>query len=245
MRQWVCWHGLCEDAVSSVRLAGKRRKGAIVCGWVARLVVVTGLLALGGCAPAPNGYLANYADADPTPSGFRACHGYGCKFETPVSLSDAEWQRVRAAFEPAASSASSERRQIAAAIAILEAEVGERTGTSAHQRREVNTGDSTQLDCIDESVNTWTYLSMLERDGLIRLHRVASIAHGGSVFELDMRNTAVIERTTTGTAYAVDPWLVDAGEPPPIFPLDIWLASWPPQIPRSAGRSPQQSGNRI
>lgn len=214
-------------------------------GWSGRLVVMTGLLALGGCEPAPNGYLATYADANPAPSGFRACHGYGCKFETPVSLSDAEWLRVRAAFQPAASSASAERRQIAAAIAILEAEVGERTGTAAHQRREVNVGDSTQLDCIDESVNTWTYLTMLERDGLVRMHRVGALAHGGSLFELGVRNTAVIERKTTGTAYAVDPWLVDAGEPPPIFPLSIWLASWPPQIPVGVGGSPQQSGNRI
>ncbi len=212
--------------------------------WVMRLLAMTALLVLGGCAPAPSEYLAAYAEANPTPSAFLFCHGYGCKEETRVALGDAEWQRVRAAFEPAASTASAERRQIAAAIAILEAEVGQHAGTSAHQRRELNVGDSTQLDCIDESVNTWTYLSMLERDGLIRLHRVGALAHGGSIFKLDMRNTAVIERKTTGTRYAVDPWLVDAGEPPPIFPLSIWLASWPPHIPGGAG-APPQSGNRL
>ena len=214
-------------------------------GWLVRLMVMSGLLALDGCAPGPNGYLAQYAEAHPTPGDFRVCHGYGCKVESRIALSEAEWQRVRAAFEPAASSASGERRQIAAAIAILQVEVGQRTGTSAHQRREVNAGDITQLDCIDESVNTWTYLTMLDRDGLIRLHRVASIAHGGSIFRLDMRNTAVIERKTTGAAYAVDSWLVDAGKPAPIFPLSIWLASWPPHIPAGMGGSPQQSGNRI
>jgi hypothetical protein len=214
-------------------------------GGVIRLLALSGLLAFGGCTPAPNAYMAQYGEAYPAPGGFRVCHGYGCKLKTRITLSEAEWQSVRAAFEPAASSASGERLQIAAAIAVLEAEVGERTGTSAHQRREVNTGDATQLDCIDESVNTWTYLTMLDRDGLIRLHQVASIAHGGSVFRLDMRNTAVIERKTTGTAYAVDPWLVDAGQPPPIFPLTIWLASWPPHIPGGMGGSPEQSGNRI
>lgn len=210
-----------------------------------RLLATSGLLALGGCASIPNAYLADYAEPQPTPGNFRVCHGYGCKFQTHIALSEAEWQRVRAVFAPAPASASGERRQVAAAIAILETEVGERTGTSAHQRREVNTGDATQLDCIDESVNTWTYLTMLDGDGLIHLHRVAPIAHGGSIFQLDMRNTAVIERTTTGVAYAVDPWLVDAGQPPPIFPLSTWLASWPPHIPADLGRSPQQSGNRI
>jgi hypothetical protein len=209
-----------------------------------RLAAMTALLALGGCAQAPNEYFAAFAEANPTPRDFRVCHAYGCKEESRITLSDAEWRRVRAAFEPAAATAGAERRQIAAAIAILEAEVGERTGTSAHQRREVNAGDPTQLDCIDESVNTWTYLTMLERDGLIRLHRVGALAHGGSLIWMDMRNTAVLERTTTGTRYAVDPWLVDAAQPPPIFPLSIWLTSWPPHIPGAEG-TPLRSGNRI
>ena len=212
--------------------------------WGGRLLAISALLALGGCAPALSGYLADDAEAHPTPSDFRVCHGYGCKLKTRITLGETEWQRVRAVFEPHPS-ASGERRQIAVAIAILEAEVGERTGTSAHQRREFNTGDPSQLDCIDESVNTWTYLTMLDRDGLIRLHRVGGLAHGGSLMDLSVRNTAVIERKATGVAYAVDPWLVDAGKPPPIFPLYNWLASWPPDIPVDMGESPRQSDNRI
>jgi hypothetical protein len=217
----------------------------IVRGLLARLLSVVGLLALWACVPVSNEYMAHFAEVFPTPSDFRVCHGYGCKLETRIALSEAEWHRVRAAFEPAASSSSGERRQIAAAIAILGAQVGERTGTSAHQRREVNVGDPTQLDCIDESVNTWSYLTMLDRDGLLRMHRVGALAHGGSLMELGVHNTAVIEKKTTGVAYAVDPWLVDAGEPPPIFPLSIWLASWPPQIPAGLAGPPQQSGHRI
>jgi hypothetical protein len=190
----------------------------------------------------PSAYLVDYAEPHPTPDNFRVCHAYGCKLETRVALSDAEWQRVRAAFEPAATSASSERRQIATAVAILEVQVGARTGTAVHQRREMNAGDLTQLDCIDESVNTWTYLTMLAHDGLIRMHRVGGLAHSGSFLELSVHNAAVIRRTTTGTPYAIDSTLVDAGEPPPVVPLSIWLASYPPRIPGSAGASPQQAG---
>ena len=206
--------------------------------WGIRLLSMASALALSGCAlePSetvvePSSYLVDYAEPHPTPDNFRVCHGYGCKLETRVGLGDAEWQRVRAAFEPAATTGSAERRQIAAAIAIIEIEVGQRAGTAVHQRREINEGDLSQLDCIDESVNTWTYLTMLERDGLIRMHRVAPIAHGGSLLNLDMRNTAVLERKTSGTQYAIDPWLVDAGEPPPIIPLTVWLANWPLHIP--------------
>lgn len=219
-------------------------------GWGILLSSIAGALALSGCAlvpseflvePEPSEYLVAYADPHPTPDNFRVCHGYGCKLQTHVTLSAAEWQRVRAAFQPPLRTASGERRQIAAAIAILETEVGQRTGTAVHQRREPNGGDPTQLDCIDESVNTWTYLTMLANDGLLSLHRVGSIEHGGSLLALDMRNTAVIEREMTGTLYAVDPWLADAGAPPPILPLSIWLASWPPQIPDGVD-APQASG---
>jgi hypothetical protein len=200
-----------------------------------------GLLALGGCEPLPSQYLVDYAGPYPRPDDFRVCHGYGCKLATRVALSADEWQRVRAAFEPVASTASGERRQIAAAVAILEIEVGRRTGTAVHQRREINLGDLSQLDCIDESVNTWTYLTMLAEDGLIRMHRVDGLAHSGSFVELSVHNAAVIRRTTTGTPYAIDSMLVDAGEPPPVVPLKVWLSSWPPHIPGSEGAPPQQS----
>ncbi len=212
-----------------------------------RLLAMVGLLSLAGCAPEPgepSQYLMDYAEPHPTPDNFHVCHGYGCKLETRVALSADEWHRVRAAFEPAASTASAERRQIAAAIAMLETEVGQRTGTAVHQRREMNTGDLSQLDCIDESVNTWTYLTMLAEDGLIRMHRVDGLAHSGSLVELSVHNAAVIRRITTGTPYAIDTTLVDAGEPPPVVPLTIWLASWPPRIPADAGAQPQQQSDK-
>lgn len=222
-------------------------------GWGICLSAIAVAVAVGGCDLVPSGsvvesepseYLVAYADPHPTPESFRVCHGYGCKLQTHVSLSKVEWQRVRAAFEPRLRTASGEQRQIAAAIAVIEAEVGQRTGTAVHQRREPNGGDPTQLDCIDESVNTWTYLTMLADDGLLNMYRVDTIEHGGSLLSLDMRNTAVIELEATGTRYAVDPWLVDAGAPPPIFPLSIWLASWPPQIPSSAA-APQEPGRPV
>ena len=219
-------------------------------GWGIWLSSIAAAVALGSCASVPSGsfvesapseYLVAYADPHPVPNNFRVCHGYGCKLQTHVALSAAEWRRVRAAFEPRLRTASGERRQIAAAIAIIEVEVGQRAGTAVHQRREANGGDPTQLDCIDESVNTWTYLTMLDADGLLNLYRVGSIEHGGSLLSLDMRNTAVIEHASTGTRYAVDPWLVDAGVPPPILPLSTWQASWPPEIPGSASTPPPAS----
>ncbi|MGB6790578.1 MAG: hypothetical protein WBE53_04050, partial [Pseudolabrys sp.] len=84
-----------------------------------------------------------------------------------------------------------------------------------------NAGDLTQLDCVDSSVNTWTYMTLMQRNGLFAFHRVAPLSYG------PLRNTAVI-RETDGGYFAIDASLVDVGVPPPIIPLSAWLASWPP-----------------
>ena len=130
-----------------------------------------------------------------------------------ASLSKDAWRRVVAIFQPPAKDAQAERQRIGRGVALIQLMGGQQTGTAAHQwthkNMEIlpNNGDMTQLDCIDEAVNTWTYLTMLDRDGLMRLHRVSGLAHGGSLIALTMRNTAVIEKKTTGVPYAVDPWL--------------------------------------
>lgn len=188
------------------------------------------LLALSQCAPvddySDNKLLFSYARTDPVPSGFFTCYGYGCKYQARIALTDEEWQEVRAKFDPPPEDAATERQQIGEAVAQLERFFGERTGTLVHQEdSRLNFGDPTQLDCIDNSVNTWTYLTMLAHDGLLRYHKVAGLAHRGTLLTLDFSNTAVIVQTDNGEAFVVDPWLGDAGKPPPIFTLDLWFHS--------------------
>jgi len=73
----------------------------------------------------------------------------------------------------------------------------------------------------------------MERGGLLHFHRVAKLAHAGT--PIDPRNTVVL-REIDGQYFAVDPSLVDVGVPPPIIPLESWLAHWPPDLP--AGEAP-------
>ncbi len=154
-----------------------------------------------------------------------------------VSLTPAEWRLVAADFRPAAKDAAAERRQIAHAVATMQKLVGRQTGTAAHQWTHKdkailpNNGDPTQLDCIDEAVNTWTYMTLMEKERLLRFHRVAHLAYAGSAVTLDQRNTAVIEDTKSGEYFAVDATLVDSGVPPPMIPLTTWIAQWPPDLP--------------
>jgi len=78
--------------------------------------------------------------------------------------------------------------------------------------------------------DTWTYLTLLERDGLLRYHIVGEILHRANGLGLDAHNTAVLVARDTAERFAVDPDLVDAGVPPPILPVTVWLGPWPPAL---------------
>ena len=106
-------------------------------------------------------FVRRYATPNPVYSNFYECHGFGCALVSHIELSDEEWRTVRATFAPPATDPRGERRQIADAVALVERLVGARTGTAAHQwtRHHGHIDgnprlDPTQLDCIDESVNS-------------------------------------------------------------------------------------------
>lgn len=178
-------------------------------------------------------FLDLHAELNPTPASFVECHGFACSESSRVSLSSHEWQRVAAVFKPHAPNARAERRQIAHAVSLTQRLVGAQTGTAVHQwtHKDMNIlpnlSDPTQLDCIDEAVNTWTYMTMMEKSGFFRFHRVAKLSNGGSL--TDPRNTAVVQEIDGGY-YAIDPALVDFGTPPPVLPLATWLGNWPPDL---------------
>jgi len=60
--------------------------------------------------------------------------------------------------------------------------------------------------------------------------RVAKFSSAGPL--IDPRNTAVLQEIG-GQYFAIDPSLVDVGVPPPIIPLESWIAHWPPDLPAS------------
>ena len=188
-------------------------------------------------------FIDRYAEPNPTPASFVECRGFGCAETARVSLNDAAWRRVTAIFKPPAKDALSERRKIAQAVVLMQRLVGAQTGTAVHQwtHKDMmivsNRGDPTQLDCIDEAVNTWTYMTMMERAKLFRFHRVAQLSYGGT--PIDPRNTAVLQETAGGQHFAIDPSIVDFGVLPPILPLATWLGDWPPDL--SASETHRQS----
>ncbi|HTS94488.1 MAG TPA: hypothetical protein VMG55_20935 [Stellaceae bacterium] len=201
---------------------------------------VTALLALlaAGCAsPSSSLYLkeyqALYHGREPTPSDFFTCHHWECKSIERVSLTPEEWGQAIAPLAATAPDARSERRQIAQGVVIMEGFTGERMAATPELQGEYFGGDSDELDCIDDSINTWVYMTMLQHEGLLVHHKVGGIAHGGSLLTMDIRNSAVLVVMATGEEFAIDPTQAKDGGPPPTFPLALWEGDWPPDMTKA------------
>jgi hypothetical protein len=83
-------------------------------------------------------------------------------------------------------------------------------------------GKTGQMDCIDESTNTTTYLYMLEQAGYLKWHTLVDRSTRFGIFIGMPHATAVIEDINTHTRYAVDSWFFDNGIPPAIIELSAW-----------------------
>jgi hypothetical protein len=163
------------------------------------------------------------------PTRFSVCSEHTCAKVSTVGLTPAQWDTIRSVFAPAAPQAAEERVRIARALALLETLVGALTGTAHDKGRNFQgVGTEGQMDCIDESTNTTTYLTLMARDGLLRWHRVEDRATRGFFIFGWPHTTAVISALDDRTRYAVDAWFDDNGAAPAILPLEIWEQGWTP-----------------
>ena len=162
---------------------------------------------------------------EPTAGPLPVCFDYGCKSTAEVTLEPAAWAQVRAVFSPVPLSAEAERQRIASAIALLETLTGEIVGTSADRGGNFEGGgEPFQMDCIDESTNTTTYLESLAADGLLRWHRVLP-RERRMRWVIGIHWSAVSAETASGQRYVVDAWPRDNGLPPLIQPVEDWYAA--------------------
>jgi hypothetical protein len=166
---------------------------------------------------------------DPDPSHFSVCHEHGCSTVDQIGLTRDEWHSVQGLFSRTASTPEKERETIARAVARFETLVGKRTGTWKDKGGDLKgLGQEGQMDCIDESTNTTTYLRILEREKLLHWHTVEDRATRGWFLFGWPHTTAVIRDTRSGELYAVDSWFEDNGKPPHIVPLQQWKDGWQP-----------------
>jgi hypothetical protein len=162
-------------------------------------------------------------------SSFEICHSGGCADISTVSLSNEEWQQVRAVFANNAENGAEERAQIAQAIGVLEGLVGNKIGTSSDLAGTFgNSAYPGQLDCNDEAINSITYMRLLKSDGLMPLNEIEDTRTRGYFFNGWPHTTAVIHDIKTGERFAVDSWFYDNGHAATIVPFAQWKSGYKP-----------------
>lgn len=166
---------------------------------------------------------------EPVPERFSVCFDHSCRTIATRSVSSQEWQRITAPLQTPAPTAAAERTAIGLSIARMEQIVGQKTGTAGDRGGNLTGfGRQGQMDCIDESNNTTTYLKLLQQDGRLLHHEVEDRATRFGLFAGMPHTTAVIEEVAARQRYAVDAWFFDNGQPPVIVPLDEWKSGWRP-----------------
>ncbi len=194
-----------------------------------RTLFISVLVGFSQCCYADIHDMSRIFHSTPTLTSFEICHSGGCAEVSAVSLSDEEWQQVSAIFENNVQNAAKERAQIAAAIGVLEALVGEKIGTSGDLAGTFgNSSHKGQLDCNDEAINSTTYMRLLASNGLIHLHAIEDTRTRNFFFTGWPHSTAVIRDITTGERFAVDSWFYDNGHAATIVPFAQWKSGYRP-----------------
>lgn len=186
------------------------------------------LVALAACSNAGEERRVAQLVQDASYEELSVCSGSGCTYRNPVRLDETDWGKIDVLFAVPPSGAADERRRLGIAIGIMEILVGGQAGTKRDVGRNVFGRKQTeQLDCVDEAVNTTTYLRLIEARGLLRFHDVGLPAN--RIIEVvNAHNTAVVTDRASGAPYAVDSWFYDNGSPAVVLPLATWRGGWDP-----------------
>jgi hypothetical protein len=164
-----------------------------------------------------------YSLSVPTAASVVICHGFGCDRRTEIGLGKADHSKLTALLAPGKKSAEAERGALANAVAWFDRRVGPEAGTTKRIARAgimTETGPG-QMDCIDTSRNTTSYLIILDQLKLLRFHQIeAPVARG---YFVSPHATAVLRESKSGQQWAFDNWTRKYGEKPDVMPLAKWM----------------------
>ena len=169
---------------------------------------------------------------DPSLDAFPICYKHTCAAVDTVSLNSSEWSEIKKIFQQGAKNPEEERRLIKKAVARLEVIVGKKVNTLSDKGKNMDgmfVNDGFQMDCIDESSNTTTYLTLMQKDNLLLWHKVQPTKTRGFFIFGMPHTTAVIKENRSEKKWAVDSWFHDNGVEPEILPVSIWSDGWDPE----------------
>jgi hypothetical protein len=163
----------------------------------------------------------------PTPTSVIICHGFGCRFRTPIALSAADDAKLSQFLSAGRASAEAERKAVAQAVAWFQRRVAPEAGTASAKAYATGVFDAqpSQFDCIDASTNTTTTLLVLSELGLLKYHRLVAPVSRSPLLGLGViHTTAVLVELQGGREWAIDSWVRNNGDPPDVLPLKAWYA---------------------
>ena len=151
------------------------------------------------------------------------CMNFSCREKQTIAISEEEWNSIANWLRPAASNAEMERTNIKNAIGWMEVIVGRHTPTHRDVGGDLGNPDAQypgQLDCIDESLNTTTYLKLFEQNNLLSYHKVIDRAYRRAIF--DQHWAGQIEVIDSGERWVVDSWFQHNGYLPYLQTSEKW-----------------------
>jgi hypothetical protein len=151
-------------------------------------------------------------------------HGFGCAYRNQFALTPARLSYLQSQLG-AAHSAKEERKILAKVVAWFDREAGRMAGTTTRIARAgagTKSGPS-QMDCIDLTANVTELLLVLDRNKLLKFHRVGEpVSRGLIVDGKQPHTTPVIMEIATGTPWSVDSWTKSYGQSPDIMTISDW-----------------------
>jgi hypothetical protein len=187
-----------------------------------RFALLTALAAIAaGCTSVSSNYNDDIANV--STGRITVCHGFDCRNQTALTFSADDQQRLRALFA-ANADAAAERDAIRKAVQVFENAATAQLGVADKPKSDLSqTGQHGQMDCIDESTNTRTFLRYLESNGLLKHHTVQTNVTRGVIFDGRYFHATAVIRDKGGQRWAVDSWYEPAGGPPDVMRLEEWL----------------------
>jgi hypothetical protein len=151
------------------------------------------------------------------------CSGYGCQYVSKFEFPNLLISQLNDLFA-GVNNPEDERKQLAKAIGLIERTAGPVAGTS-RDRPSMDfggSGDSSQLDCSDEALNTTSYMVIMYKMGLIKFHSIERPDWKGIPPFKWTHQTAVITDETTNVRWAVDSGTGRNGAVPTIIEYNDW-----------------------
>lgn len=177
----------------------------------------------------PELHFADFGDEPPHGNTIWLCHAYGCQMKTRITFGSAQLKEIQElmAKTKKADTPFEERRAVAYAVAWMYVYTGKITGT-INDRPGMDyegSGDPTQMDCVDHSTNTTSFLLVLQHNNFLKHHTVGRpFAKGNILKGLDHwpHWTAILIEKGSGQKWAVDSWIYAVGENPAVVEAEKW-----------------------